>query len=178
MIRLLSVVALVCGLVLAPAAQVRAQAQDLFPGADLDAAIPAPEAVIGHPVGARLTPVADIHRYLETLAEAAPERMVTGEYGRTWQGRRLIWAAISSPENIARLDQIRAASRALADPRTTDAATAQRLIAETPAIVWLGYSVHGNEVGPAEASMAVARHLLAARATRASSACWRTPWWC
>ena len=159
MIRLLSVVALVCGLFLAPAAW----AQDLFPGANLDTAIPAPEAVIGHPVGERLTPVADIHRYLETLAEAAPDRMVTGEYGRTWQGRRLIWAAISSPENIARLDQIRAASRALADPRTTDAAEAQRLIAETPAIVWLGYSVHGNEVGPAEASMAVARHLLAAR---------------
>ncbi|MFN3816254.1 M14 metallopeptidase family protein [Brevundimonas sp.] len=163
MIRLLSVVALVCGLLLAPAAQVQARAQDLFPGANLDTAIPAPEGVIGHPVGARLTPVADIHRYLETLAEAAPDRMVTGEYGRTWQGRRLIWAAISSPENIARLDQIRAASRALADPRTTDAAEARRLIADTPAIVWLAYSVHGNEVGPAEASMAVARHLLAAR---------------
>ena len=74
MIRLLSVVALVCGLFLAPAAR----AQDLFPGANLDAAIPAPERVIGHPVGARLTPVADIHRYLETMAEAAPDRMVTG----------------------------------------------------------------------------------------------------
>ncbi|MDZ4321191.1 MAG: M14 family zinc carboxypeptidase, partial [Phenylobacterium sp.] len=156
MIRLLSVVALVCGLLLAPASR----AQDLFPGANLDTAIPAPQGVIGHPVGERLTPVADIHRYLETLAQAAPDRMVTGEYGRTWQGRRLIWAAISSPENIARLDQIRAASRALADPRATDAATARRLIAETPAIVWLAYSVHGNEVGPAEASMAVARHLL------------------
>lgn len=159
MIRLLSVVALLCGLLFTPPAR----AQELLPGAALDSAIPAPETVIGHPVGERLTPVADIHRYIETLAASAPDRMVTGEYGRTWQGRRLIWAAISSPDNIARLDQIRAASRALADPRATDAATTQRLITETPAIVWLAYSVHGNEVGPAEASMAVARHLLAAR---------------
>ena len=50
MIRLLSVVALVCGLFLAPAAR----AQDLFPGASLDTAIPAPETVIGHPVGRRV----------------------------------------------------------------------------------------------------------------------------
>ncbi len=157
--RVLAALALSFGLMAASPSM----AQDLFPGANLDPSIPTPETVIGHPVGERLTPVADIHRYIETLAASAPERMVTGEYGRTWQGRRLIWAAISSPANIARLDEIRAASRALADPRVTDAATARRLVAETPAIVWLAYSVHGNEVGPAEASMAVARHLLAAR---------------
>ena len=80
MIRLLSVVALLCGLLFTPPAR----AQDLFPGANLDPAVPAPETVIGHPVGERLTPVADIHRYIETLAASAPDRMVTGEYGRTW----------------------------------------------------------------------------------------------
>jgi murein tripeptide amidase MpaA len=87
--------------------------------------------------------------------------MVLGDYGRTWQGRTLSWAAISTPENIARLEEIKANSLALSDPRRTTPAEARALIARQPVIVWLAYSVHGNEAGPAEAAMGVARHLLA-----------------
>ena len=137
--------------------------QELWAGANYDPAVPAPEQVIGHAIGERLTLSADVRRYFEALRQAAPDRMVMGEYGRTWEGRPLVWAAISSPRNIARLDQIKAASLALADPRRTDSAAARALLADQPVIVWLAYSVHGNEAGPAEASMAVARHLLAAR---------------
>ena len=154
--------ALVAALALlaAPAA---AQPRELFAGADYDPAIPAPEAVIGHRIGDRLTPAGDIRRYFLALRDAAPTRVVVGDYGKSWEGRALPWAAIGSPENIARLDEIRATSLALSDPRRTSAVQARTLIARQPVIVWLGYGVHGNEVGPPEAAMAVARHLLAAR---------------
>ena len=152
------IAAIVCGALLFAAPQGRAQT-----AADYDPRIPAPETVIGHQVGARHTPSADIRRYFEALRQATPERMALGEYGRTWEGRPLIWAAIGSPRNIARLDQIRAASLAIADARATSPAQAKALIADQPVIVWLGYSVHGNEASPADAAIATARHLLASR---------------
>jgi hypothetical protein len=157
-----SIVALVSALFFF-ATPLTAQTPELWRGADYDPAIPAPESVIGHRLGERLTPSADIRRYFEALRAAAPTRMVMGDYGQSWEGRTLPWAAIGSPENIARLDAIRAASLALADPRRTDAARAAAIIANQPVIVWLAYGVHGNEVGPPEAAMATARHLLAAR---------------
>ena len=160
MIRLLAFVATV---LLAMPALAQERPPEMWPGANLDPAIAAPEAVIGHPIGVRLTFSGDIARYFDALAASAPGRMVVGEYGRTHEGRRLPWAAISSPENIARLDEIRANARALSDARTTTPAQAAAIIANQPAIVWLAYSVHGNEISPAEASMATARHLLAAR---------------
>jgi hypothetical protein len=144
-------------------AQSAAAPEQIWGTADYDPQVPSPASVIGHRIGERLTVSADIRRYFEALQQSAPDRMVMGEYGRTWEGRPLVWAAISSARNITRLDAIRAASRSLADPRRTDAAQAESLIAEQPVIVWLAYSVHGDEVSPAEASMAVARHLLASR---------------
>ncbi len=126
-----------------------------------DPAIPAPEQVLGHRLGQRITPSAEVHRYFEALQAAAPDRMVVGDYGRTHEGRRLVWAVIGSPANIARLDQIKATAQAIADPRRTPVAQARALMTDQPAIVWLAHAVHGNEISPAESAMAVARHLLA-----------------
>jgi hypothetical protein len=161
MIRFVIALALAIGALSAPASA--QQQAELWKGADYDPAIPAPEAVIGHRLGERLTPSAEVRRYFEALAKAAPDRMVIGDYGRTWEGRTLPWAAIGAPSNIARLDEIRAASLALADPRRTTAAEAQAIVARQPVIVWLSYGVHGNELSSPEAAMATARHLLAAR---------------
>lgn len=134
-----------------------------FPGADYDPAIPALEAVTGFGFGADMTPVADIRRYFDALAAAAPDRVRLVEYGRSWEGRPLFYAVISSPRNIARLDAVKGGMRRLADPRATDAAAAEELIAGLPAVVWIAASVHGNEVGPADAALLTAYHLLAAR---------------
>jgi hypothetical protein len=40
----------------------------------------------------------------------------------------------------------------------------EQIIDNAPAIVWLAYSVHGNEICPTEAAMLTAYHLLADRA--------------
>lgn len=121
---------------------------------------PTQEAVLGHAPGTRITRPAEVRRYFEALRAAAPDRMVMGDYGATWEGRPLFWAAVGSPANIARLDAIKAATRALGDPRRTSPDQARALIADTPVIVWMAYSVHGNEISPADAAMAAARRLM------------------
>lgn len=121
---------------------------------------PTQEAVLGHAPGTRITRPAEVRRYFEALRAAAPNRMVMGDYGTTWEGRPLFWAAVGSPANIARLDAIKAATRALGDPRRTSPDQARALIADTPVIVWMAYSVHGNEISPADAAMAAARRLM------------------
>ena len=121
---------------------------------------PTQDAILGHAPGTRITRPADVRRYFEALRAAAPDRMVMGEYGTTWEGRPLFWAAVGSPRNIARLEEIKAASRALGDPRRTSPDQASALIADMPVIVWMAYSVHGNEISPADASMAAASRLM------------------
>ena len=158
--RLFSGLAAVLCLAAGPAL---AEDPPLVAGAVYDPAIPSLESVVGHPVGADITRTADVRRYFEALRAAAPDRVAMGEIARTVEGRPTYWVALGSARNIARLDQIKANARALADPRRTTPAQAQAIIADQPVIVWLAFSVHGNEISPADASIALARHLLAAR---------------
>jgi len=144
----------------------RSLAQDDFmfwPDPDYDAAIPTIEQVLGYTPGTRITWHRDAVRYFEALQQAAPERVILQEYAQSWQGRELIYAVISAPENIANLETIKARMQGLADPRVTDAATAANLITSQPAITWLSYGVHGNEISSTDAAMLTAYHLLASR---------------
>ena len=68
---------------------------------------------------------------------------------------------------MKRLPEIRAAMAKLHDPRKTSPAEAQRLSANMPAIIWLAYAVHGNEISSADSALATAYHLLAARNDKA-----------
>jgi hypothetical protein len=135
----------------------------LIPGADYDASVPTVASVLGYDSGARISRAADVRRYFEALRAAAPDRVAMGDYAVTHEGRPVFWAAVGSAANIARLDQIKANSRALADARVTSPERARAIIADQPVIVWLMYSVHGDEISPADAAMAAARHLLASR---------------
>ena len=55
---------------------------------------PTQDAVLGHAPGTRITRPAEVRRYFEALRAAAPDRMVMGDYGTTWEGRPLFWAAV------------------------------------------------------------------------------------
>jgi hypothetical protein len=161
--RLLVTFALVFAAPIPAFAQAPAPSAPLLAGPAYDEAIPTPERVLGYALGDRLSRSADVLRYFEALAAAAPDRMILGRYGQTWEGRPLPYAIIASPSNLRRISAIREASLALTDGRATTQGQAQAIIADQPAIVWLMYSVHGNEISPAEAAMATARHLLASR---------------
>jgi hypothetical protein len=135
---------------------------EFWPGAEYDPRIPTHRSVLGHEPGERITNHDAILRYLNALAAASP-RLKTFEYGESWQGRKLVYAALGSEANIRRLPEIRAAMQRLADPRKTPAAEARKLIANLPAVVWLSYGVHGNEPSSADAALLACYHLLAAR---------------
>ena len=139
-----------------------AEEYEYWPGARYDASIPSVEDVLGYASGERITWHRDTVRYFEALAAAAPDRVRVYRYGETWEGRELIYVVVSSASNIARLDEIKANMRALRDPASTSRAEADRIIANQPAVTWLSYGVHGNEISSTDAAMMTAYHLLAA----------------
>ena len=154
-----------CSLTFFPCALL-AQAQDDFvfwPNPDYDPAIPTIEQVLGYGPGERITWHRDVIRYFEALAAAAPDRVSLSEYARTWENRELIYAVISSPRNMANLDAVKAGMGRLADPANTDEDEAEGIAATQPAVTWLSYGVHGNEISSTDAAMLTAYHLLASR---------------
>lgn len=135
----------------------------LWPHTQYDST-PTVEDVLGYPAASRISSPEQIVSYFEALAEAHPERIRLFDYGQTWQGRRLFYAVISSAENLAQLEQHQASAAALADPRQTNSRQATQLINDLPGSIWIGASVHGNEISPAEATLVTAWHLLASQA--------------
>ena len=153
--RLFSCLALMCA-ILSPAG-----AQE-FPQAAYDPQIPTLKNVIGHTHGEDITSVPEIQEYFEALAETAPDRMKIEKYAESWQGRDLIYAVISSPENMAKLDDVKQTMGRLASGEVTDSGTLDQLANSIPAVVWLSYGVHGNEITPPDSAVFMAYHLLAA----------------
>ena len=135
----------------------------IYPGgADHDPAIPAPEAVLGFPVGQRTATSEQVLAYAQAVAAASP-RVQLVEYARSYEGRPLVYLVISSPENLARSAEIQAGMAALADPRGLEAARRARLIDTLPGVAWLAYSIHGNESSGSDAALVVLHHLAADR---------------
>jgi hypothetical protein len=137
--------------------------REYWPGATYDPAIPTFEQVLGYKPGEQISSHAQIMRYFHSLAEAAPERMKIVEYAKSWEGRELIYGVIGSPENVARLEEVKSGMQRLADPRKTNAEAVETLVSDLPATVWLAYGVHGNEISSCDAAMLTAYHLLAAQ---------------
>src|SRR5438067_1658140 len=92
---------------------------EFWPGATYDSKIPTLHHVLGHEPGDKVSSHAGLVKYMEALAAAAPTRMKVFEYGESWEGRKLIYAAIGSEPNMRRLPEIKSAIQRLADPRKT-----------------------------------------------------------
>ena len=131
---------------------------DLYAYNDL---VPTAEQVLGHSLGTDINWTADARRYFEALENFAPQNVRIIDYGTSWEGRTLFYVVVSSEKNIAKLVEIKNNMQRLADPRQLSESQAQKLIENTPAVTWLSYSVHGNEISSTEAAMATAYHLLA-----------------
>ncbi len=145
------------------AAAAAAQQFEFWPGAQYDPAIPTIDKTLGFAAGEKHATHADISKYFEALAAAAPGRIKLYEYGRSWEGRKLFFAAVSSEANVRKLDEIKAGMKKLSDPRVTGAAAAKPLVESLPAVISLAYGVHGNEISSPDAAMMAAYHLLAVR---------------
>lgn len=131
-----------------------------FPEALCDPGVATPEQILGFPLGARPLTHAQVERCLRAWADAGRLRLST--YAMTHEGRSLLYATITSPKNLERIEDIRAAIGKLADPRKLSGdAEARNIIANTPAIAWLAYCIHGDEISGTDAAVALAYHLAA-----------------
>ena len=161
--RVLRIAAAISAIAIGSLAGSASADEEFWPGANYDPAIPTVESVLGHESGERITWHRDTIGYFEALAEAAPDRITLFRYAESWEGRELIYAVITSPGNMARIDEVRANMQRLVDPRRTSRAEATTIIGNQPAVTWLSYGVHGNEISSTDAAMMTAYHLLAAR---------------
>jgi hypothetical protein len=111
------------------------------------AAPPTPESHFGFPIGQdrSYTEWAPVVSYFQKLA-AASDRVVVREFGKSTEGRPMIAAFISAPENLKRLEHFRQIQKRLADPRATPESEARQLIAEGKTIVFITCSIHSTEV--------------------------------
>ena len=124
----------------------RSAADYLPPDADPDPAIPTPESVLGWEVGDWHVSHDKLLRYLEVLAEASP-RVSLEITGHTWEQRPLLLLTITTADNQDRVESLRQA----------------HLAGDGPLVVWLGYSVHGNEASGSNAALLTAYYLAASR---------------
>ena len=115
--------------------------------------IPRPESILGFAVGDVNTQFALQEKTLLAIAAAANDRVKVEEIGQTNERRTMRLYLISAPENIARLDAIRADLAKLNDPRGVAPAELEAIEARTPAVMWINESVHGNEAPGFEAAM-------------------------
>lgn len=122
---------------------------------------PTPASVLGFTPGTerKLVEWDPIVRYFRAL-DAASDRVVVRELGRTTNGAPFVVAFISSPANLARLPALRNLQRRLADPRLVrDSAEAASLIAQGKAFVLITSSIHSDEVGGFFAPLEIAYRL-------------------
>jgi hypothetical protein len=123
--------------------------------------VPRPQSILRFDVGDFHTTYAQMEEVMRAIAAAAPDRVKIFDIGQTSEHRMQHIVAISSPENIARLDQIKADIARLTDPRKTTSADAQTIAQNSPAIAWMAYTIHGNESASFEAMMQVMYQLAA-----------------
>lgn len=123
--------------------------------------IPTPEETFDFATGDQPAGYDKVIEYLKLLSEKSP-RVRMFESGKTFEGRKLYYLLISSEENINSIEEIQKYISQLADPRKLKSQNdADKIINSVPAIAWMMYSVHGDELSGVDASVAAAYRLAA-----------------
>ena len=132
-----------------------AQNDYFFPKKVLNSNIPTPEQFLGYAIGSHHTRHDKMVEYMREL-DRVSDRVSVQKIGETNEHREQIIVTISTPENLNRLEEIRKEHLAITDPSKSMPDTKK-----APAIIWLGYNVHGNEPSGGEASILTAYYLTA-----------------
>jgi hypothetical protein len=123
--------------------------------------VPTPLDFHGRIVGTpeELTYAADIHRYLQAIADASP-RATMWSIGQSEEGRDMMLIAIADEETIARLDDYKGMLAELTDPRRTSETRARELIQTAKPIYWITSGMHSPENGGPEMLMELSYRLV------------------
>nr|WP_287939947.1 M14 metallopeptidase family protein [Algoriphagus sp.] len=117
--------------------------------------VPTPKQVLGYEVGEWHVTHDQLVMYMKAVA-AASDRVKFEETGRSYEKRPQTLLTITSPSNLGKLDQIKAERAKLREPGSSVN------IQNMPVVMFMGYSVHGNEPSGANASLLAAYHFAAA----------------
>ncbi len=110
-----------------------------------DGGLHSPTSFLDYELGEQFTPHHRIVDYVQHVAARSPA-VTLQTYGTSHEGRPLLLATITTPDNHDRLETIRRsnlqrAGRVEGTPQTDEA------------VVWLSYGVHGDEASSPEAAM-------------------------
>ncbi|EGN74491.1 Zinc carboxypeptidase [Idiomarina sp. A28L] len=121
-----------------------------------DQSITKPAEALGFEVGEWHVRPEQITRYMEILAEES-DRITLEITGRSHEFRPMMVLKISAPENQNRLEEMRQQHLAVTDPSQNVNAK------EAPLVIYMGYSVHGDESSGSNAAVLAAYYLAAAQ---------------
>ncbi|GGD77127.1 M14 family metallopeptidase [Lacimicrobium alkaliphilum] len=134
-------------------AQVESDLDYLPDTVSYDQAVPKPESVLGYPVGTWHVRHDQLVSYMRALAQSSP-RVSIEEMGRSHEQRPLLLLTFSSKKNQQQIDDIRQQHlQSLEGQNNSD----------LPLVLWMGYSVHGDEPSGANAALLIAYYLAAAQ---------------
>lgn len=116
--------------------------------------VPTTEDVLGFKVGAdyHLATYEQAVDYFRALEKASP-RIKIFEMGKTEMGKPMIYAVITSEENMGKLERYKEISRRLAQAKGLTDEEAHRLAAEGKTIVLIGGGMHAAECAPAQGNI-------------------------
>lgn len=125
--------------------------------------IPSPEAFFGHPMGAdrKLARWDRLVAYYELIGERS-DRVQVVHMGPSTLGEPFLALFVSSPENLARLGELREMNAVLQDPRGRSQSEIDAAVAGSKVVFVQSYALHSTEVAGSQ-SAAEVTYLFAVR---------------
>ena len=111
-----------------------------------DQTIPKPSEVIGHEVGEWHVTHDKLVQYMYAIANSS-DRVIIEETGKTYENRPLLILKVSSPDNLKNLEKIKENHIKITNGKKISEFT------NMPAVVYQGFSVHGNEASASNAAL-------------------------
>jgi hypothetical protein len=123
--------------------------------------VPAPEEILGFKVGAdfHLASYQQAVEYLKELEKASP-MIKLFEIGKTSMGKPMIYAVITSAQNMAKLDHYKEIAKKLSLAKGLTDEEARSLAAEGKTVVYIDGGLHATECAPAQHNIQLAYDLL------------------
>ena len=122
--------------------------------------VPSPRAFLRRIPGApgEFVNSATAYAYARALAAASP-RVEVFTIGKSEEGRDIVLLAIADEKGIQSLEQLKKDTAALADPRITNQAAADQIVARARPIYYFNAALHADETGSVESVLELAYRL-------------------
>ncbi len=120
----------------------------------------APEQYLGFRVGTdrKLATWPQVVEYMRMAARAS-DRVRVEELGKSTNGHPFLLLTISSPKNLARIEQIKADQKRLAYPYELSEKEAEEIAARNPAVILITLTIHSTEIGSTQMSLELVHRL-------------------